>query len=160
MCYHSDVTIMCDDKLAQMIKEAIDRQDESNAIKPDSIARDRKNKVTEFYFGYKVWGGYACVEEIEKLLDQVEDGEIEAAFVFLRVGETSDDDELRRCSDNTAFESVYQVTSLDPGDLNFVPADEKEELREKLCDEYCRFRDISTQEQLDQICENCPINRL
>ena len=36
----------------------------------------------------------------------------------------------------------------------------KEELAEKICDEYCRFPYICTQEQMDEKCENCVLNHL
>lgn len=41
--------------------------------------------------------------------------------------------------------------------------DEKrlEKLTEKFCDKYCKFaREIKNQDELDEICESCPMNEL
>lgn len=35
-----------------------------------------------------------------------------------------------------------------------------EELIEKMCDEYCKYPEIKTEEELMDICESCPLNIL
>ena len=36
-----------------------------------------------------------------------------------------------------------------------------EKITEKFCDKYCKFADtVSNQDELDGICENCPMNEL
>lgn len=38
---------------------------------------------------------------------------------------------------------------------------ELEEIKEQMCDEYCRFcRDVADESALMEICEECPMNRL
>ena len=36
-----------------------------------------------------------------------------------------------------------------------------EDVKEKMCDKYCRFPyECEDEDRLDRICENCPLNRL
>lgn len=35
-----------------------------------------------------------------------------------------------------------------------------EDVKSEMCDHYCKFRSTENQEELDEICKNCPLDRL
>lgn len=41
-----------------------------------------------------------------------------------------------------------------------MTSEEIEEIKEKMCDEYCSMPRFFGREKLEEVCENCPMNRL
>ena len=41
-----------------------------------------------------------------------------------------------------------------------MTSQEMEEIKEQMCDKYCRMPDWYAGDQLEEVCENCPLNRL
>ena len=122
MGYYSTVTLACNKSMAEKIDKIISTYCNKPHLAPmPEIFEDRENECYLYYWDFLKWyTGYDNLPGmVNKCLSEADDAD---AFAFLRVGEESEDvDFYTLNTDETPLESVYPATTLDHGDLHFIP---------------------------------------